>query len=90
MLFARKNQYYVRTIHANFILAPPDGTHRSPCGAAADEVVSWLHLMVRTGDFAKQSSGSAALETEGFARAGRGLQAAVPRFNHRLKRWQSA
>ena len=31
----------------------------------------WLHLMVRTGDFAKQSSGSAALETEGFARAGR-------------------
>ena len=37
---------------------------------------SWLHLMVRTGDFAKQSSGSAALETEGFARAGRGLQAA--------------
>ena len=31
-----------------------------------------LHLMVRTGDFAKQSSGSAALETKGFARAGLG------------------
>ena len=46
--------------------------------------------MVRTGDFAKQSSGSAALETEGFARAGRGLQAAVPRLNLRLSRRQSA
>ena len=35
-----------------------------------------LPLMIRTGGFAKQSSGSAALETKGFARAGRGLQAA--------------
>ena len=35
-----------------------------------------LPLMIRTGGFAKQSSGSAALETKGFAWAGRGLQAA--------------
>ena len=43
---------------------------------ATQTVIPRLPLMIRTGGFAKQSSGSAALETKGFARAGRGLQAA--------------
>ena len=41
----------------------------------------WLHLMVRTEDPAAQGFGSAVLESVGFAPAGRGLQAAVPRLN---------
>ena len=51
------------------VTAPPSGgarERRSPC----------LPLMIRTEDPAVQGFGSAALETKGFARAGRGLQAA--------------
>ena len=43
--------------------------------------VPWLHLMVRTEDPAVQGFGSAVPESVGFAPAGRGLQAAVPRLN---------
>ena len=46
--------------------------------------------MKRTEVPALPGFGSAALESEGFARAGRGLQAAVPRLNLRLSRRQSA
>ena len=46
--------------------------------------------MVRTEDPAVQGFGSAVPESVGFAPAGRGLQAAVPRLNLRLSRRQSA